>query len=129
MTSLDLGLIGGQMVERNVLGAVLGIVEDRVSVTERTAPGILTGQPFEVDLVNDGWTSIFREVMAVPKSDKPLSPKEIAQTIELADFHKMNQIRKRVSDTVKRHSSRTPAMRTLGMINLSRPRFDRPQRL
>jgi cyclohexanone monooxygenase len=63
--------------------------------------GILTGQPFEVDLVNDGWTSIFREVMAVPKSDTPLSFKEIAQTIELADFRKMNQIRKRVTDTVK----------------------------
>ncbi|HEY2706926.1 MAG TPA: NAD(P)/FAD-dependent oxidoreductase [Caulobacteraceae bacterium] len=61
---------------------------------------IITGQPFEEDLVNDGWTDIFRNVMAMPKSDKPLSMEEIGKTMELADFKKMNTIRDRVDAEV-----------------------------
>jgi hypothetical protein len=59
------------------------------------------GQPFEEDLVNDGWTDIFRNVMAMPKSDKPLSIQEIGEIIELADFKKMETIRRRVEETVQ----------------------------
>jgi cyclohexanone monooxygenase len=62
--------------------------------------GILTGQPFEVDLVNDGWTDIFRNVLAMPKSDKPMTFAEIGLSIEIADFRKMNGIRARVDNTV-----------------------------
>jgi len=68
--------------------------------------GILTGQAFEEDLVNDGWTDIFRNVLAMPKSDKPMTPEEIALTMELADFRKMNGIRSRVDETVRdRHTA------------------------
>ncbi|MBV9421128.1 MAG: NAD(P)/FAD-dependent oxidoreductase [Alphaproteobacteria bacterium] len=63
--------------------------------------GILTGQPYTEDLVNDGWTSIFRTVMAVPKSDTPLTPQDMARMMEIADFKKMNQIRDRVDNEVK----------------------------
>jgi cyclohexanone monooxygenase len=62
---------------------------------------IITGQPFEEDLVNDGWTDIFRNVMALPKSDKPMAPEEIGKVMELADFRKMNAIRQRVDETVQ----------------------------
>ncbi len=62
---------------------------------------IVAGQPFEEDLVNDGWTDIFRNVMAMPKSDKPLTISEIMETMELADFKKMNTIRGRVDETVE----------------------------
>ena len=62
---------------------------------------IVGGQPFEEDLVNDGWTDIFRNVMAMPKSDKPLTIQEIGELMELADFRKMNAIRTRVDDEVK----------------------------
>ncbi|HEX4906440.1 MAG TPA: monooxygenase, partial [Acidimicrobiales bacterium] len=55
----------------------------------------------EEDLVNDGWTDIFRNVMAMPKSDKPLSIQEIGQIMELADFKKMETIRRRVEETVR----------------------------
>ena len=34
-----------QVVERNVFGAVVGVVEDRVAVAERAAPGVLAGEP------------------------------------------------------------------------------------
>jgi cyclohexanone monooxygenase len=61
---------------------------------------IVGGQPWEEDLVNDGWTDIFRNVMAMPKSDKPLTMQEIGEMMELADFRKMNGIRQRVEDTV-----------------------------
>jgi cyclohexanone monooxygenase len=62
---------------------------------------ILTGQPFEKDLVNDGWTDIFRNVLSIPKSDQPMTPDQIGQVMEIADFKKMNSIRARVEDTVE----------------------------
>lgn len=61
---------------------------------------ILTGQPFEEDLVNDAWTDIFRNVMAMPKSEQALTPDEISEIMQIADFKKMNGIRARVDDTV-----------------------------
>jgi cyclohexanone monooxygenase len=62
---------------------------------------ILTGQQFEEDLVNDGWTDIFRNVLSIPKSDQPMTPDQIGQVMEIADFKKMNSIRTRVDDTVE----------------------------
>jgi cyclohexanone monooxygenase len=62
---------------------------------------VVSGAPFEENLVNDGWTEIFTKVMAIPKSDKPLSPQEIGELMELADFQKMNAIRARVDETVQ----------------------------
>jgi len=61
---------------------------------------IIMGQPFDEDLVNDGWTDIFRNVMAMPKSDTPMSPDEIGKVMEIADFKKMNSIRQRVDNAV-----------------------------
>ncbi len=62
---------------------------------------VVSGAPFEENLVNDGWTEIFTKVMAIPKSDKPLSPQEIGELMEIADFQKMNAIRDRVDQTVQ----------------------------
>jgi cyclohexanone monooxygenase len=62
---------------------------------------IVAGQAFDEDLVNDGWTDIFRNVMAMPKSDKPLTVQEIGEIMELADFKKMETIRRRVEETVR----------------------------
>ncbi len=59
---------------------------------------ILTGQPFEEDLVNDAWTSIFRKLAGtVPGSTAP----DIGERMEIADFQKMNEIRERVDATVE----------------------------
>jgi cyclohexanone monooxygenase len=64
---------------------------------------VVTGRPFEVDLVNDAWTDIFRNLQSLfpvgAKSD--LSPEEAARLGELADFQKMNHVRARVDQTVK----------------------------
>ncbi|MEX1103418.1 MAG: NAD(P)/FAD-dependent oxidoreductase, partial [Dehalococcoidia bacterium] len=63
--------------------------------------GILAGQDFEVDLVDDAWTDIFKHVMRAPKTDEPMTPQQMGELIELADFKKMNQIRERVDVTVE----------------------------
>ncbi len=63
---------------------------------------MVTGQPMSEDLVNDGWTEIFRTLasMIPKKSEVPISPEEAALLAELADFKKMNGIRERVEKTV-----------------------------
>ena len=86
--------------------------------------GILTGQPYTEDLVNDGWTSIFRTVMAVPKSDTPLTPKEIGRIMETADFQKMNAIRRRVDDTVTKDKQTAEALKPWYRQFCKRPTFN-----
>jgi cyclohexanone monooxygenase len=64
---------------------------------------IVLGRPFEVDLVNDSWTDIFRSLqgpMAL-RTAGPANPEEAARRAELADFNKMNQIRARVDAAVQ----------------------------
>ncbi len=61
--------------------------------------GIVEGKPFTEDLVNDGWTDIFRSLASGASLDPggQLGPAERA---ELADFVKMNKIRARVDNSV-----------------------------
>src|SRR4051794_17590481 len=50
---------------------------------------LASGQPVEVDLVDDAWTDIFRNVVTAPKgANKPRSREERAQVLEIADFRK-----------------------------------------
>ncbi|HEY1708518.1 MAG TPA: NAD(P)/FAD-dependent oxidoreductase [Rhizomicrobium sp.] len=86
--------------------------------------GILTGQPYTEDLVNDGWTDIFRNVMAIPKSDKPLTPQEIGQIMEVADFKKMNTIRARVDATVTEKPEAAEALKPWYRQFCKRPTFN-----
>jgi cyclohexanone monooxygenase len=61
---------------------------------------MITGQPVDQDLVNDGWTEIFRLFASMRNTETPVSPEEAAMLVELADFKKMNGIRERVDSTV-----------------------------
>ena len=63
---------------------------------------LVSGGAQDEDLVSDGWTDIIRNLMslAAVRGDKPMTMEELAQTMELADFRKMNQIRGRVEGTV-----------------------------
>jgi cyclohexanone monooxygenase len=70
----------------------------------RNFADIVEGKPFTEDLVNDGWTDIFRSLAAgiraaIARGEK-LSPQEAARQAELGDFMKMNRIRARVDETV-----------------------------
>jgi cyclohexanone monooxygenase len=62
---------------------------------------IFSGRPFEVDLVNDGWTDAFRMLQSLMSRAATMSPEEAERLFELADFQKMNQIRARVDATVQ----------------------------
>ena len=54
------------------------------------------------DLVSDGWTDIIRKLLVmVQQPGQNLSPEGLAETMELADFQKMEQIRARVDQLVK----------------------------
>jgi cyclohexanone monooxygenase len=60
---------------------------------------IVEGRPFEVDLVGDGWTDIFRTLAAGARGAAKDGGDPL-KGAELADFVKMNTIRARVDQTV-----------------------------
>jgi cyclohexanone monooxygenase len=64
--------------------------------------GILVSGGFqEVDLVSDGWTDIIRNLSGMAaRGDIGTSPEEIAAQVELADFEKMEEIRRRVDAVI-----------------------------
>ena len=67
---------------------------------------LVSGGLAEVDLVNDGWTDIIRNLGAIlPRGEnQPTTPEalmEMGRLMELADFKKMNEIRARVDRIVK----------------------------
>ena len=64
---------------------------------------LCTGRPYDVDLVNDGWTDMLRNLKleGVDRSGSPLTPAQMAKNLELADFTKGNEIRARVDSIVK----------------------------
>jgi cyclohexanone monooxygenase len=54
------------------------------------------------DLVADGWTDIIRKLLVMVQSDPGGNAgRDIMQTMELADFQKMEQIRARVDAIVE----------------------------
>ncbi len=57
----------------------------------------------EEDLVNDGWTDIIRKLlsMMLAEASPDLSPEALAQSMETADFMKMEEIRARVDSIVR----------------------------
>jgi cyclohexanone monooxygenase len=60
---------------------------------------IVEGRPFDVDLVSDGWTDIFRTLADGARSGA-IKGGDPLLGAELADMAKMNKIRQRVDDTV-----------------------------
>lgn len=63
---------------------------------------LVSGGFADVDMVNDGWTEIIRNLgsMVNFKGGARLSPQEIAEKMELADFQKMEQVRARAEELV-----------------------------
>ncbi|MCZ6642622.1 MAG: NAD(P)/FAD-dependent oxidoreductase [Gammaproteobacteria bacterium] len=63
---------------------------------------LVSGGVTDEDLVNDGWTDIIGNLIAISRSRKSenLTMKEMGARMELADFQKMEQIRSRVDELV-----------------------------
>lgn len=62
---------------------------------------VVAGKPVQEDLVDDGWTDIFRNVAKVPDLGAGATAAQIAGAMELADFQKMNRVRARVDAVVE----------------------------
>ena len=62
---------------------------------------LVSGGVAEKDLVGDGWTEIIRNLISLVNfRDQDLSPQEIAEKMEIADFQKMESVRKRAEEVV-----------------------------
>src|SRR5262245_3346909 len=63
---------------------------------------LVSGGFQEEDLVMDGWTDIIRKLLVMMQTEKPAGEAhDVAKTMELADFEKMNQIRARVDSIIQ----------------------------
>ena len=68
---------------------------------------LVSGGEQDEDLVQDGWTDIFRNVTGVAAQDisrrlgRPLTSVERAEVVALFDYRKMNQVRARVDAVVR----------------------------
>jgi cyclohexanone monooxygenase len=83
--------------------------------------GILVGQPFEEDLVNDAWTHIFRNMASGFGADYTDNPMLRA---ELADMRKMNEIRARVDSSVPDKPDAAEALKPWYRQFCKRPTFN-----
>ena len=63
---------------------------------------LVSGGFQEVDLVSDGWTDIIRKLLVMVREEGAagLSRESRAETMELADFEKMEEIRARADETI-----------------------------
>jgi len=76
-----------------------GWQQHRMNNFNSLVSGVPTG---EEDLVNDGWTDIIGNLLVLMrKGQGTASPEALADTIQLADFQKMEQIRARADQVVK----------------------------
>jgi len=63
---------------------------------------VISGDPFDEDLVQDGCTDILGGILLAPRRlGRKLAPGEAAHIIEEADFAKMQEVRDRVDSIVK----------------------------
>jgi cation diffusion facilitator CzcD-associated flavoprotein CzcO len=64
---------------------------------------LVSGIPQPVDLVKDGWTDLIGKLLLGVQQGKSsdFTPDGVKRAVELADFEKMEEIRTRVSGTVK----------------------------
>jgi cation diffusion facilitator CzcD-associated flavoprotein CzcO len=60
---------------------------------------LTTGVPQDEDLVGDGWTDAVRKLGGL-KLGSDASPADVQEQMEFADFAKMNEVRRRVDDSV-----------------------------
>ena len=83
-----------------------------------------SGQEVEVDLIDDGWTDIFRNVVTAPKgANRPRTREERNRVVELADFRKMEELRSRVADTVSDQVT-AEALKPYYRVMCKRPTFN-----
>ncbi|MCJ7436146.1 MAG: NAD(P)/FAD-dependent oxidoreductase, partial [Acidimicrobiia bacterium] len=84
---------------------------------------LTAGGVVEEDLVADGWTSITKKLLAMRLNNTSgLSPEELAETMELADYAKMEEVRARV-DAIVEDSATAEALKPWYRQFCKRPCF------
>jgi cyclohexanone monooxygenase len=84
---------------------------------------LVSGVPQDVDLVSDGWTDIIGKFLTLMrKQNQAGASVELAETLQLADFEKMEQIRARV-DAVVRDQNKAAALKPYYNQFCKRPCF------
>src|SRR3546814_1992426 len=85
---------------------------------------LVSGQRAEVDLVHDGWTDLFRDMVTswMPEDPTSVAPEELARLTELADFRKGDKIRARIDDVVTNQQAAEGLKPWYGML-CKRPTF------
>jgi len=81
------------------------------------------GQAVEVDLIDDGWTDIFRAISAPKGPNRPRTKEERDRVVELADFRKMEELRRRVDTTVS-DAGTAEALKPWYRVMCKRPTFN-----
>lgn len=86
---------------------------------------VVTGKPFETDLVDDGWTEVFRTLQTMVSFGDKEEPRKFdaRELAEIADFQRMNRIRARV-DQVVRDANTAQALKPWYRQNCKRPGFN-----
>src|SRR4051794_14356755 len=59
------------------------------------------GVPVEEDLIDDGWTQIFRAISSPKGENRPKTREERNRVVELTEMMKMEELRRRVDDVVE----------------------------
>ena len=84
---------------------------------------IASGQPVEVDLIDDGWTDIFRAISAPKGENRPRTKEDRDRVVEVADFRKMEELRARVDKTVADPAT-AEALKPWYRVMCKRPTFN-----
>jgi cyclohexanone monooxygenase len=81
------------------------------------------GVPVEIDLIDDGWTDIFRTVSSPKGANRPRTKDERDRVVELQDFRKMEQLRHRVEHDVEDPDT-AEALKPWYRVMCKRPTFN-----
>ncbi|CAB4742012.1 MAG: NAD(P)-binding protein [Actinobacteria bacterium] len=81
------------------------------------------GVPVDEDLIDDGWTRIFKAISAPKGENRPKTREERNRVVEIADMAKMEELRGRV-DTVVADPSTAEALKPWYRVMCKRPTFN-----
>jgi cyclohexanone monooxygenase len=81
------------------------------------------GKPVEADLIDDSWTEIFRSISSPKGENRPKTREERNRVVELSDMRLMEQLRRRVDETV-RDPATAEALKPWYRVMCKRPTFN-----
>ena len=81
------------------------------------------GVPVEEDLIDDGWTQIFRAISSPKGENRPKTREERNRVVELTDMMKMEELRRRVDEVVEDPAA-AEALKPWYRVMCKRPTFN-----